>query len=196
MANLAAREGHPREAVTLVETAVLGVRGRETASLLTALYSRQAEALAILGDSAGCAAAISKTRTHVEHLQPGDEPSYLYWVGPATVTAGAGCCLLQLGKADQAVTLLEDGISLFNESFIRERVVFSIHLAEALAHPGPQRDLDAAARHGLAALELSQNLDSTLGTSLLRDLHRQMKPHAKVPAVGDFLAQARGLVAV
>ena len=40
MAYQAAREGHPGEAVTLVETAVLGVRGRETAGLLTALYSR------------------------------------------------------------------------------------------------------------------------------------------------------------
>jgi hypothetical protein len=31
---------------------------------------------------------------------------------------------------------------------------------------------------------------------LLRNLYRQMKPHAKVPTVGDFLEQARELVAV
>jgi hypothetical protein len=31
---------------------------------------------------------------------------------------------------------------------------------------------------------------------LLRNLYRQMKPHARVPAIGDFLEQARGLVAV
>ncbi|MBV9012073.1 MAG: helix-turn-helix domain-containing protein [Pseudonocardiales bacterium] len=196
MAYLAAREGHSGEAVTLVETAVVGVRGRETAGLLTALYSRQAYALATLGNSSGCAAAISKTRTHVERLSPDDELPYLYWVGPAEVTAGAGRCLLQLGKADQAVTLLEDGIALFDGSFIRDRRNYSIRLAEALAHPGPQRDLDAAARQGIAALELSQNLDSPRGVGRLRDLYRQLKPHAKVPAVGDFLEQARGLVAV
>ncbi|MBV9162343.1 MAG: helix-turn-helix transcriptional regulator [Pseudonocardiales bacterium] len=196
MAYQAADAGHPGEAVTLIETAVLGVRGRETAGLLTALYIRQAKALASLGDSSGCAAAISKTRTHVERLKHDDEPPYLYWVGPAEVTYVAGRCLLQLGKADQAAAMLQDGVDLLKESFIRDRTTFSIRLAEALAHPGPQRDLDAAAGRGIAALDLSQNLDSTRGTSRLRDLYRQLKPHAKVPAVGDFLEQARGLVAV
>ncbi|MBW0009023.1 MAG: helix-turn-helix transcriptional regulator [Pseudonocardiales bacterium] len=196
MAYQAAREGYPRQAVTLVETAVAGVRGRETPSLLTALYSRQAYALATLRDPSGCVAAISKTRTYVERLKQEDEPPYLYWVGPGEVTAGAGRALLQLGQADQAVNMLEDGIALFDESFIRDRTNFLIRLAEALAHPGPQRDLDAAAGRGMAALELSENLDSTRGVGRLRDLYRQMKPHAKVPAVGDFLDRARGLVTV
>jgi tetratricopeptide (TPR) repeat protein len=155
MAYQATDEGHPREAVTLVETAVVGVGGQETASLLTALYSRQAKALASLVDSAGCAAAISKTRTHVERLNRGDEPPYRYWVGPADVTYVAGRCLLQLGKADQAVAMLEDGIALLDESFVRDRRNYVIRLAEALAHPGPQRDLDAAAERGIAVLELS-----------------------------------------
>lgn len=92
--------------------------------------------------------------------------------------------------------MLEDGIALFEESFIRDRRNYSIRLAEALAHPGPQHDLDAAAGRGIAALELSQNLDSTRGLGRLRDLYRQMKPHAKVPAVCGFLEQTRGLVAV
>ncbi|MGB8199907.1 MAG: hypothetical protein WCF33_09475, partial [Pseudonocardiaceae bacterium] len=196
MAYQAARGGCPGEAVTLVDTAVVGVRGRGTAGLLTALYSRQAYALASLGDSSGCAAAISKTRTHVERLNRDDEPPYLYWVGPAEVTAGAGRCLLQLEKADQAVTMLEDGIALFEESFIRDRRNYLIRLAEALAHPGPQRDLDAAARHGTAALDLSETLDSTRGVGRLRDLYRHMKPHAKVPAVQDFVERTRGWVAV
>jgi transcriptional regulator with XRE-family HTH domain/tetratricopeptide (TPR) repeat protein len=196
MAYQAADEGHPREAVTLVETAVTGVRGQETASLLAALYSRQAKALASLGDSAGCAAAIAKTRTHVEHLNRDDDPPYLYWVGPAEVTASAGRCLLQLGKADQAVAMLENGIALLDESFVRDRRNYVIRLAEALAHPGPQRDLDAAARQGIAALDLSENLDSTRGVGRLRDLCSQMKPHTKTPAVRDFLDQARGLVQV
>jgi hypothetical protein len=170
MAYQAAREGHPAEAVTLIDTALAGVRGWETASLLTALYSRQAYALATLRDSSCCAAAISKTRTHVEHLNQDEDPPYLYWVGPAEVTAGAGRCLLQLGKADQAAAMLEEGIALFDESFVRDRTNFLIRHAEALAHPGPQHDLDAAAGRGMAALNLSQNLDSTRGVGRLRDL--------------------------
>lgn len=140
--------------------------------------------------------AIAKTRTHIERLNRDDDPPYLYWVGPAEVAYGAGRCLLQLGKADQAVAMLEDGIALLDESFVRDRMNYVIRLAEALAHPGPQRDLDGAARQGITALELSENLDSTCGVGRLRDLHSQLKPHAKTPAVRDFLDQARGLVQV
>ena len=66
----------------------------------------------------------------------------------------------------------------------------------ALAQPGPQRDLDAAAERGMVAIDLAESLDSARGNRRLRDLSLQMKPHAKVPAVGDFLNRARGLVQV
>jgi hypothetical protein len=71
MAYQAAREGQPAEAVTLIDTAVVGVRGRETASLLAQLYSKQAYALAIMGDTSRYSAVISKTRTEVETPQSG-----------------------------------------------------------------------------------------------------------------------------
>jgi hypothetical protein len=69
-------------------------------------------------------------------------------------------------------------------------------LADALARPGPQRDLDAAAGWGMASIDLIESLDSTQGIAPLHDLYRHLKPHAKVPAVGDFLERARGFVAV
>jgi tetratricopeptide (TPR) repeat protein len=156
MAYQAAREGQPREAVTLVDTALAGVRGKETARLLTALYSRQAYAFATLGDSVGCTAAISNARAQVEKVTQ-DDPPYLYWVGPAEVIAGAGRCLLKLGKADQAAVMLAEGISLFDESFVRDRRNYLIRHAEALNHPGPQQDLDAAVEHGGIALALSED---------------------------------------
>ncbi len=196
MAYQAAREGQPREAVTLIDTAVASVRGRETARLLTALYDRQACALAIMGDSSGCTAAISKTRAQAEGIKHDDGLPYLYWVGPAEVTAGAGRSLLKLGKADLAVGMLEEGIGLFDESFVRDRANFLIRLAEALTHPGPQQDLDAAVERGRAALNLYANLDSTRGVDRFRDLVTQMKPHIKVPAVRDFVDRTRDLVAV
>ncbi|MGQ0719815.1 MAG: helix-turn-helix transcriptional regulator [Pseudonocardiales bacterium] len=196
MAYQAAREGHPAEAVTLIDTAVVGARGQETARMLANLYSKQAYAFATLRDASGCTAAISKARTHVEHLNRDDDPPWLYWVGPAEVTAGAGRCLQKLGQTDHAVAMLDEGIALFDESFVRDRTNYVIHLADALARPGKQRDLDAAAEQGMAAIDLSKSLDSTRAIGRLRDLCHQMKPHAKVPAVGDFLDRARGLVQV
>lgn len=196
MAYQAAREEHPIEACTLIDTAVAGVRGRETPRLLTALYSRQAYALAVLRDSSGCMAAISKTRTQVEGIKQDDNLPYLYWVGPAEVTAGSGRCLLKLGKADLAVDMLEEGIGLFDELFIRDRRNYSIRLAEALTHPGPQQNLDAAVERGKEALELSTNLNSARGVDRLRGFMSQLRPHTKVPAVRDFVDRTRNLMAV
>jgi DNA-binding XRE family transcriptional regulator/tetratricopeptide (TPR) repeat protein len=191
MAYLAAREGQPSEAVTLIDTAVVGARGQETASLLAQLFSRQAYALAIIGDASRCHVAISKARTEVERLNRDNDPPWLYWVSPAEITAGAGRCLQKLGQPDRAATLLDEGIALFDKSFIRDRTNYLIHLADALAQPSPQRDLDAAAEHGMSAIDLAESLDSARGHNRLRDLCHQLKPYFKIPAVADFLDRAR-----
>lgn len=196
MACQATRQGWPAEAVTLIETALAGVRGHETPALLADLYTRQADAFAILRDSASCTAATSKARTQIEHLSPDNDLPHLYWVRPEVVTAYTGQCLLQLGNTDQAAILLDEGIALFDESFTRDRQAYLTHSADALSRPGKQRDLDAAAARGMEAIQIAERLDSTYSTDLLRNLCRQMQPHATVPAVGDFLDRARGLVQV
>jgi hypothetical protein len=119
----------------------------------------------------------------------------LYWVTPAEITAGAGDCLLQLGQSGQATALLDGGIALFGESFARDRQIYLTHLADALARPGKQRDLDAAVDRGLAAVHLAESLASTRGIDCFRDLYRKMEPHASVPAVGDFLEWVRVVLA-
>ncbi len=105
-------------------------------------------------------------------------------------TSCAGERLLRLGQADQAAVLIEESIALFDESFVRDRQLFSIHLANALSQPGKQRDLDAASR-GMEAIRLVEGLDSNRSADLLRDLSHQLSPHTKVPAVRDFLERSR-----
>lgn len=84
---------------------------------------------------------------------------------------------------------------MFDESFARDRLIYLIHLANALARPGKQRDVEAAADRGLAAVHLAESLTSTRVIDCLRDLYMQMQPHASVPVVGDFLERARGVLA-
>jgi tetratricopeptide (TPR) repeat protein len=196
MAYQATRQGRPAEAVTLLETALVGARGHETPALLADLYSRQADAFATLRDSLGCTAATSKARTQIERLSPDDDLPHLYWMRPTVVTAYAGQCLLQLGQVDQAVKLLDEGIALFDESFTRDRQAYLTHSADALSRPGQQRDLDAAAARGMEAIHMTECLASTYSIDLLRNLYRQMQSHATVPAVGDFLDRTRDLVLV
>ncbi|MGH3795850.1 MAG: hypothetical protein ACRDSP_13280 [Pseudonocardiaceae bacterium] len=192
MANQAARQGQPSEAVTFIETALTGTRGKATPALLAELHIRQALAYATLRDISACHTAISQARTKVEQLKPDDDPPWLYWMDLSNITVGAGACLLQLGEADQAAALLRDGFDQFSKSYVRDRQINVTYLADALARPGKQRDLDAAARLGMESIDLAEGLDSHRGTGRLRDLYSQMKPHAKVPAVRDFLERARG----
>jgi DNA-binding XRE family transcriptional regulator len=194
MAEQAAFQGRPAEAVTLIQTAFAGVRGRETPRLLSELHIREAYALGIMQDTSACTAAVSKARSYVEPQD--DDPPWLYWVSPADITAFAGNCLLQLGHPERATALMEEGIGLFDESFVRDRQLYSLHLAHALTRPGKQRNLDAAAARGIEGIQLAESLESNRNTDLLQDLYHQLTPHAKVPEVGNFLEQAQGLVTV
>jgi hypothetical protein len=87
--------------------------------------------------------------------------------------------------------VLENGIALFDDSLPRGRAGYLTALADVLARPGKQRYLDAAADRGLEAIQLVENLDSIRVAGLIRNLSHQLTPHAKVPAVGDFLERAR-----
>jgi tetratricopeptide (TPR) repeat protein len=193
MANQAARQGQPAEAVTFIETALAGARGRATPALLAELHFRQAYAFASLRDTSACTAAISQARTQVEQLKPDNDPPWLYWLDPAAIAVGAGNCHLLLGQPDQAAILLSEGIAQFSASFVRDRQLYVTRLAEARARPGKQRDLDAAAALGMESIDLAETLDSNTGADHLRDLYLHLKPHGTVPAVREFLERAKGL---
>jgi len=196
MAEQAGRQGQPAEAVTLIETALAGTRGREIPSLLTELYGRQAYAFAVLGDVSGCNAALSNLRTQIARLTPGAGPSWLYWVNQAHMTGELGNALRQLGRTEQAAAVLENSIAMFDYSLPSSRAGYLIALADVLARPGKQRDLDVAASRGMEAIQLVENLDSARLVGLIRTLSHQLTPHATVPAIGDFVERARGLVTV
>lgn len=197
MAEQAARQGQPAEAMTLIETALAGMRGQQIPSLLAELYGRQAYAFATVGDVPGCAATISKLSTQIERLTPDAGPSWLYWVNPANMTCEVGNALRQLGHTQQAAVVLKNGIAMYDDSLpVGGQAGYLIALADVRARPGKQRDLDVAASHGIEAIQLTETLDSPRLTGLIRNLYHQMTPHAKVPAVGDFLERARSLVTV
>lgn len=193
MARQATSQGQPAEAVTFIETALAGTRGLATPSLLAELYDRQGLAFAALGDTSACTAAISQARTQVDQLSPDDDPPWLYWLDPAMITVNAGRSFLELGQAEHAVALLDEGSAQFSASFVRDRQILLARQAEARILPGKQHDLEAAAGLGLQSLDLAESLNSTRGTALLRDLSLRMKPHHTVPAVRQFLERVEAV---
>lgn len=195
MAYQAAHYGRPTEAVTLIDTAAAGTRGRQTPRLLAQLSIKRSHAYSAVNDTSAATAALSRARTLVEQSASGDDPAYLFWVRPAEITASAGECLLRLGRADQAAALIDQGLTLFDPSFDRDRQYYLTYLAEARSRPGKHRDLDAAAAHGTEALDLAQRVSSPLNAERIRDLTRKLRPHASVPAVRTFLDQAQIVLA-
>lgn len=73
--------------------------------------------------------------------------------------------------ADQAITLLDDGITLYDKSFTHNRQAYVTHLTDALSRPGKQRDPDAAASRGAEAIQITESLNLTYSTDLLRNLY-------------------------
>ena len=124
LAQQATEQGRPAEAATLVETALIGARGRATPALLARLHISQAYARAVLQDGSGCTGALAKADSWAERVKPEKEPSRLYWVNQAEVTADIGWVLLRLGRADQAVRPLADGVRQLDDSIVRDRQLF------------------------------------------------------------------------
>ncbi|HEU0087739.1 MAG TPA: hypothetical protein VFQ77_08825 [Pseudonocardiaceae bacterium] len=193
MAWQATDQGQPADAVTFIETALAGTRGKATPALLAELYERQAAAFAALRDTSACTAAISRALAQAEQLKPDDDPPWLYWLDPGAVSANVGTSLLKLGQAEQAVALLDKRMAQLSSSFVRDRQILLVRQAEARTLPGKQRDLDAAAGLGLQSLDLAESLNSTRGTALLRDLYVRMKPHNTIPAVREFVERVEAV---
>jgi len=193
MAHQAAEQGRPAEAVTLIETALAGVRGRQTPALLALLHSDQAYAKAILQDGSGSVDAETRAERWAEQIRPEQEPPRLYWVNRADIAAHSGRALLRLGRAEQAVRPLADGVRQLDGSMVRDRQLYLADWAEALGRPGRQQDVEEAACRGMEAVALAEGLCSTRGRKRIGDLCTQMRPHATVPTVREFLDRAREL---
>jgi hypothetical protein len=110
------------------------------------------------------------------------------------------------GQPAESVTFIETALAgtrglvtpaLLAELHIRQALAFATLCdapADALAQPGQQRDLDAAAGLGMQSMDLVESLDSNRGIGRLRDLYCRLKPYAKVPAVRDFLERTKGFM--
>ena len=194
MAHQATEQHRPAEAATIIETALAGAHGRQTPALMALLQLEQAKAQASLQDGAACTHAIAKAYHWAERIRPEKEPARLYWVNRAAVTLDNGRALLRLGWAEQAVGPLADGVRQLGSSMARDRQIHLAELAAALARPGRQRDMEEAAQRAMEAVDLAGGLASTRGTKRIRDLCVQMKSHANMPAVREFLERARGVV--
>jgi hypothetical protein len=139
--------------------------------------------------------AIAKAQTAVEQIQSADDPAWLYWVNRAHFLHCSGWSMAKVTHTERAVPLLAEAAQLLSDGYQRDQQYTLILLAETLVAPGEQQDLEAAAHHGIEAIQIAETLLSGGSTKRIQELAQQMAPHANLPAVKDFMERARGVVA-
>lgn len=100
-----------------------------TATLRAWLWGLRAQALARLGDTTGCVAALKHAETAVGQSQPSEDPPWLDVFDPARYAALAGSCYRTLGQPGAAEELLQEALIRLDPSCIRRRSIVLLDLA-------------------------------------------------------------------
>lgn len=156
------------DALSLIKVARRAVQGVRSGTLQALLATRQARALALLHDRAGCARALDAAAMFIQAANPDDDPAWSYWVTPAVLTADAGRAWLDLGDPHRAEISLMEGLDLFGDTQPRNRMLHHSSLAEARLARG---ELVGAAEAADLALDLAPTLNSRRSFDRLRGLH-------------------------
>ncbi|WNI19071.1 hypothetical protein [Actinacidiphila sp. ITFR-21] len=161
--------GRPRDAVAAAEAAVRAAGGAPPVVRALAA-SRLGRAHAALGAEGAFrrAAAEAERRLAAAAADPG--PAWLYWFDAAELAAQTGQSLLDLGRAQEAVPLLEQALAAQDPAFLRDRSLYSARAAEARALVG---DIDGARALGREAAGFSRQCGSPRLAAALDAL----KPH-------------------
>ena len=193
MAEQAADAGRPHDALTLLDSALAGVRGSATAAQVALLHSWKAYAWSVLQDESACQKAISVARAQAEAMTPANTPPWLYWLRPNDITAQAGDSLLRLGRTEQAELLLERSSNAFPHAHqhLGDQQLYLLRLATAQLR---RTNLDGAVDTGNRVLDLAERRSSPWSVGRLQRFCRELAAQQDVAVVRGFLERVRVVV--
>ncbi|HEY3872132.1 MAG TPA: hypothetical protein VGM10_27475 [Actinocrinis sp.] len=179
------RGGH-RDALALSDAAMTGIGPDTNPRVLAWIHSNRAQVCGANGLRTETLAAIDDARQSL--AEPADQdPSWIYWVGDATLHSDAGKAYEGLGRSDLAVAAYEDAIVHLDE-YPREQVINMCYLARAQV---TDRRIAEAAGTVRTILEHGSGLESGRWKEMVRETCVQLAPHRAVSEVRDALAAAR-----
>jgi tetratricopeptide (TPR) repeat protein len=186
-AELALYEGDPATAMELAGRVLADPQALARSRGLAA--HRQAQALAVRGDHAGCLSSLDHARDllHPERIaedaRSADEPV----VGSATVggldNAIAGWCHYDLGRPRRASEFLADALDRTPAEAHRSRALFGARLALAYEASGELEEMRAVTLQVLADAGLVQSAGAN---TELRGLSRALMRHHNVRVLRDL----------
>ncbi|MGW1174817.1 hypothetical protein ACWD4P_13975 [Kitasatospora sp. NPDC002543] len=136
--------GRAMETVTIARTALEATRNGRDHRLSALLHGRLALGYAASGEASRCANALARAETCLDRAtdQP---PAWLAFVGPGEILGAAAMAHMNLKQPDRAAHQEEQGMTLLDPRFRRNRFAKLVHLSEChLAAKRPEQAVATA----------------------------------------------------
>jgi ATP/maltotriose-dependent transcriptional regulator MalT len=161
------------DAQTAIDTAAAArnLLGKTDDPLMQVCVSdKAAQGYALDGQQEACMAECEKAQEALESATHAPTGSPAYWYHEGQLASERSGCLLQLGKPQDAATSANNGLALFDDSFVNSRAFCTLFLGNAHLQSD---EVDEAARvvgdaAGLAAQTRSARLAKELRTTRAR----------------------------
>lgn len=180
LSQLSLAAGDPHEALLLAHTARSGAAAGGSALTQALLLHRIALAAARAGERRTAQAALVAAEQMADRSRPGQEPSWLYWLDQAELTAMTGRCLAALGRPLRAARRLA---TPRRGAGPRTAALYGACLARSYLELG---EVELACRVAMRALRNTVRAGSVRAATGLRYLHPVLLQHREVPAVRTY----------
>jgi hypothetical protein len=193
MADQATLLGHPQEGRRLAQAGRQGLAKVKSFACLADLWTLEARALAVQGDKADAAHAVSEAERAFERIQPAEEPEWAQFIDAAYVCGEWANTFRDLGQPADAEPHARRSIDYARKQNRARRGALS-HAALSVTHL-QKRDLEAAHAAGTRTVDLARKVKSSRSVDAVRDLERRMMTFGAHPLVADFKNRVRTLLA-
>ncbi|HEV2377937.1 MAG TPA: hypothetical protein VGS19_37975 [Streptosporangiaceae bacterium] len=185
--------GYPAEALALAKSGQQGITEQDSPACLADLCVLEGRAHARLGDGRASAHAVARAERVFQRVVPDNEPEWARFIDGAYLFGEASFCFRDMGRPSETARFAGESAEVARHQGRARRGALS-QAAIAVAHL-EQRDVEAAAHASLTAVDLAASVQSSRCKETVRDLRRRFQPYQAVPAVQEFDARARQLLA-
>ncbi|MFJ6566370.1 transcriptional regulator [Streptomyces sp. NPDC091292] len=193
MADQATLTGEPHEGQRLAQAGRHGLAKADSSACLADLWALEARALAVMGDKAGTAKAVSASEKAAARVDYAAEPVWAKFIDPAYLHGEHANAFRDVGQAEHAAEHARQSIQHARAQKRARRGAMS-QAALAVSHL-QRRDLEAAHTAGVRTLDLARQVKSSRAVEAVRDVQRRMIPFGGHPLVADFNERTRVLQA-
>lgn len=182
MTSLPTQNNQPQKVLPLFQEANRLASQSATATSCAWLAANEAEAWANLHEESNCLKALERAATTAIHVRTEDDPYWTNFDRPLML-GFQGICLIRLHQPEAARSALQEGLTLMNTSFARQRSILLIDTAMSYTQ---QCEIEEACILATQALALLQQICSAMVWKRMSHLWQTMEPWKTLQCVKDL----------